>query len=272
VVDDYRMPANNKQIKYNDHWFILLAIPFIAALNYYLTYHNIQLNAFLIITFVLDTLEGYCAWYAARTVIVYLDGKILWEHNPVKRLLIQVPLVAIVIVVVLSILTETVNAIARNKPVDPSFYRYDIFIFMIWSLMINTIYIGMYFYQHSKKVVPEKQFILSKNGNVQKMIYLSEITFATVENQCTMVVCNSGKQILADYTLEKLEKALDTQSFFRANRQSIITKGIIDKVSREKDGKLILHLKKVNDLPENVVISRLKAGAFKQWISDTSVS
>jgi hypothetical protein len=260
------------QIRYNDHLFILLAIPFIAGVNYYLTYSNIHADSFFIITFVLDTLEGYCAWYAARAIIIYLDGRFHWQQGILKRLAIQIPIVAVTVVGILTVLTELVNAIYRDEPVDISFYTFDIFLFFIWSLLINSIYLGMYLFKVNARAIPEKEFIVSKNGNVQKVIYIRDIQLLFVENECILVFGDQGKQVLTDYTLEKLEKILDRSTFFRANRQCILTKKVIEKVAREKDGKLNVSLKKNANLPDQVTISRLKAQAFRQWIRESSVS
>ncbi len=51
----------------------LVAIPLISAFNYYLTYPNIHFNGYLLLTFTIDTLQGYLAWWAVRSIILKLD-------------------------------------------------------------------------------------------------------------------------------------------------------------------------------------------------------
>ncbi|MDZ7647838.1 MAG: hypothetical protein U5K54_12005 [Cytophagales bacterium] len=46
----------------------LILIPFISAFNYYLTYTNIQLSWFLLLTFTIDTVQGYCAWWGCAGI------------------------------------------------------------------------------------------------------------------------------------------------------------------------------------------------------------
>ena len=125
--------------KYNDIRLFLVLIPFINALNYYLTYTPIIFNSHTIITFLLDTAEGYAAWCGIRFVIIYLDKKILYESNPLKRILIQLVLSSVVGLMIIIGLTELINFIVKDRPVPSSFYQFDIFIFLIWFLTAKWI-------------------------------------------------------------------------------------------------------------------------------------
>src|SRR6516164_1745016 len=121
-----------EKIEYQDIIFFLILIPFINALNYYLTYSNIHFNSHTLITFIIDTLEGYAAWWGLRSVVIYLDKKMPYEVNPLKRILVQLVFTSAVGLLIIIILTELVNSIAKNSPVPSGFFEYDIFIFLIW--------------------------------------------------------------------------------------------------------------------------------------------
>ena len=56
--------------------FFLLLIPIINVFNYYLTYNTISLSWRTLLTFSIDTLEGYAAWAAVHFIILYLDKSI----------------------------------------------------------------------------------------------------------------------------------------------------------------------------------------------------
>lgn len=45
--------------KYNDVQFFLIAITLISAFNYYLTWNNIHLGWFLILTYLTDAVQGW---------------------------------------------------------------------------------------------------------------------------------------------------------------------------------------------------------------------
>ncbi|PSR52253.1 hypothetical protein AHMF7605_01305 [Adhaeribacter arboris] len=265
-------------IKYHDRWLIIVGIPLINVLNYYLTYPNIRADAHTILTFSIDTLEGYLAWYAGRAVVRVFDKKYPWEIAGWRRLLLQIPLVAVAVLSVIVSLTELINAIATDKPVPVDFYKHDIFLFVIWSFVLNGVYLGIYLYQkvtRPKEIEVENTnsnpFIITKTGNKQKVIYLREMKCFFIEHDYVRAVSDQNSQIISDFTLEKLASLLEPVHFFRANRQYIITREIVQQVIREKDGKLVLTLIKLNGLPESITISRLRATAFKQWLNDSSL-
>jgi hypothetical protein len=94
------------QHKYHDIKFFLVAIAFISAFNYYLTYNHIQFNWFLILTYSIDTVEGWLAWWLVRSIIIYLDKKMPYAQLPLKRILIQLLLTTAAGLTVIILLTE----------------------------------------------------------------------------------------------------------------------------------------------------------------------
>ncbi|HJS54069.1 MAG TPA: hypothetical protein VJ765_05975, partial [Chitinophagaceae bacterium] len=137
--------------KYNDVKFFLVAIAFISAFNYYLTYSNIKLNWFLVLTYTIDTVQGWLAWWAVRSIIIYLDKKIPYGNRPLKRILVQLIITTFTGLSIIILLTELVSWIARGRPAVPNFYFFDIFIFIIWFFVINGIYIGLHYYNEFKE-------------------------------------------------------------------------------------------------------------------------
>src|SRR5678815_1277735 len=101
--------------KYNDVKFFLIAIAFISAFNYYLTWHNIKLNWFLILTYTIDTVQGWLAWWAVRSIIIYLDKKLPYTHRPAKRIIIQCLLTTVAGLLIIILLTELVSFIAKGR-------------------------------------------------------------------------------------------------------------------------------------------------------------
>ena len=128
------MPTNQK---YNDVKFFLIAIAFISAFNYYLTWSNIRFNWFLVLTYSIDTVQGWLAWWAVRSIIIYLDKRLPYTDRPLKRILVQLLFTTAAGLLVIILLTELVSWIVRGKPALSNFYLHDIFIFIIWFLVIN---------------------------------------------------------------------------------------------------------------------------------------
>jgi zinc transporter ZupT len=101
--------------KYNDIKFFLVAIAFISAFNYYLTYTNIRFNWFLVLTYTIDTVQGWLAWWAVRSIIIYLDKNLPYTDRPLKRILVQIVLTTTAGLLIIILLTELVSLIARGR-------------------------------------------------------------------------------------------------------------------------------------------------------------
>lgn len=90
------------------------------------------------------------------------------------------------------------------------------------------------------------------------------IAYFYSENKITFAVDFKNKEYTIDYNLEQLESELDPIKFFRANRKTILNIDSVHKLTNETGGKLIIH---TIPSPEfEIVVSRLKAGEFKEWV------
>jgi DNA-binding LytR/AlgR family response regulator len=267
------MKANTaKSIYHPDIRIFLVAIPLISAFNYYLTYTNIQPNGFLLLTFTIDTIQGYLAWWAVRSIIIQLDSTLPYPSGILKRLGIQLLLTSIAGMGIIILLTELVSWIARGKSAHISFYSIDIFIIFIWFLVINGVYAGMYFYrqwqlaERDKKIkLPTGEGIVVKSGNASMLVKWNDIRFLFVEGEYVKLVTTAGKQYYLDQSLNRLEEKLPETDFFRLNRQCILHRHAIHGFTRIDNGKLEVQLQNPTTLPLELTISRTKAVAFKSW-------
>jgi two-component system response regulator LytT len=64
--------------------------------------------------------------------------------------------------------------------------------------------------------------------------------------------------------MDELEEQLDPSSFFRANRQHIISLSVIKDIHNYFNGKLKVVINKYPDV--EILISREKAVSFKHWL------
>lgn len=250
----------------------LIAIPLISAFNYYLTYPNIQLNGYLLLTFTIDTLQGYLAWWAVRSIILRLDVKLPYTSGLLKRLGIQLLLTSIAGMGIIILLTELVSWIARGKSAHISFYSMDIFIIFIWLLVINGVYTGIYFYRQwqiaeaeRKMAIPKAGGIPVKSGNSTLLVPFEEIASCYVEGEYVKLVNTAGKSYFLDISLNNLEEKLPGNQFFRLNRQCMMHRHSIAGFRRLENGKLEVQLVPSISLPVETTISRTKAVAFKGW-------
>ena len=264
------MPAHQK---YRDVKFFLVAIAFISAFNYYLTYSNIKFNWFLLLTYSIDTIQGWLAWWAVRSIIIYLDKKMPYTHRPLKRILIQLLLTTIIGLLVIIFLTELVHWIARGRPLPINFYLFDIFIFIIWFMVINGIYIGLHYYDEWKQseIQREQEKKLRKNGFTVKhgkqnlLIAFDDILGFYADEGYTVLLTWQNKKYFPDKSLDKIEDTLPEEFFFRLNRQYIIHRKALTGFKRTGDGKIDVLVNAFENFPKAIQVSRIRAASFKNW-------
>ncbi|RIV18982.1 LytTR family transcriptional regulator [Fibrisoma montanum] len=269
---------------FRDRRLFLILIPCINVITYYLTYTHLPPGWLLPLTFVIDTLEGYAAWWVFRQIIRYLDGPFPYERSLWKRVVLQCTLTVGVGIGIIIALTELVNAIATDKPVPSSFYTHDIFIISIWILVVNGIYIGAYFYYRLQQIersqledsqpapsLPQPGLVV-RLGKQSDLILYEQMAGFCVEDEYTILVTDQAKRYVLDQSLDKLEETLPAQSFFRLNRQYLLHRQIIAGFARLENGKLSVRLNTGSGIADQVSVSRTKAMAFKKWFSPDEIT
>jgi LytTr DNA-binding domain len=259
--------------KYHDIQFFLIAIAFISAFNYYLTYSNIHFNWFLVLTYTIDTVQGWLAWWALRSIIIYLDKKLPYSHRPLKRICIQFLLTTATGLLIIILLTELVSWMLRGRPARLNFYLFDVFIFFIWFVVINGIYIGMHYYNEWKQSELQRQEekkvrtggLTIKQGKQNLLVPFSDILGFYSENGYTVLLTWQNRKYFPDKSLDKIEEALPEEFFFRLNRQYIVHRDALTGFKRTGDGKINVLVNAPENFPGAIPVSRTKAVSFKNW-------
>ena len=275
LIQRNRMPTESRKAGniYRDITFFIIAIPIINAFNYYLTYSKISFSSHTLLTFLIDTVEGYAAWWVIRTIIVYLNRKLPYAPNPIKRIAIQLVFTTIAALSLIIIATESINAAAKDTPVPASFYRLDIFIFMIWSLVINGIYVGLHYYvqfetseslRRQEKQVRQEGFTVKKGKQYFNVLF-ADIAGIYIEGNYAILITTEGKKHLLEESLDAVEKQLPLEFFFRLSRKYILNRNMITGFERLEHSKLNILLADSSHFPRAITMSRLKAPAFKTW-------
>jgi len=264
--------TKNRSIYYPDIWIFLIAIPFINTINYYLTYSDIRFNLFLLITFAIDTLQGYIAWLAVRKIIIYLDKRLPYAHKPLKRILLQLFFTTVTGLIIIALTTELVSWIAHKKPAPRGFYTMDLLIIGIWFTAINGVYIGLYFYRQWITAEKEKNSGKGENGNIPVrignqniLVKFEDILLFCIESEYVQIIQRNNKKYFCDQSLEKLEKILPQNVFFRLNRQFIVHRQTVSGFKRIENGKLLVLLDTSIDFAGELIVSRTKSPTFKKW-------
>jgi DNA-binding LytR/AlgR family response regulator len=123
-----------------------------------------------------------------------------------------------------------------------------------------------------KELIPQFQrreyrrsFLVHHKGD--KLIPLKVDDFAAfyIENGIVRVITTLGQTYIIDQTLEELEVMLNPADFFRANRQTIISRDAVSDIDLWFNGRLSVNLK--IKLPDKIFISKAKAPEFKEWFT-----
>lgn len=91
-----------------------------------------------------------------------------------------------------------------------------------------------------------------------------EVAYFVSRHETTTLVTHTGARYLVDYTLEQANELLDPAAFFRVNRQTIAAAAAIRRIDLHFNGKLKLELAPAP--PDEILVSREKAAAFRAWL------
>ncbi len=109
-----------------------------------------------------------------------------------------------------------------------------------------------------------KERFVVKMGVHIHAIPVSEVVYFYAEGRTVFLVNNAGKKYIVDYTLEQLEQLLNPGMFFRVNRSVILAMhGIQDIVVFSKSRLQVYPEVKMD---KQVIVSREKVSAFKEWL------
>ncbi len=112
-----------------------------------------------------------------------------------------------------------------------------------------------------------KSRLMVRRGIEHISLRIEDIAFIFTEDKIVYVTDNNGRKFLSDRTLSELEEELDPSTFFRANRQYIVSISYIRSYRSYDRVKLMIDMA-VADLKKPVIVSQEMAGSFRKWISD----
>lgn len=115
-------------------------------------------------------------------------------------------------------------------------------------------------HKHSYK----KTFLVSFQDRLLPVSSSDIVFFYTAEDGAYLSLSHK-KSYRWQESLEQLEKQLNPEDFYRANRQFIIQRKYIEDIRHYFNGRLKIKMK--TDSPEDIIVSKAKASEFKAWLS-----
>jgi len=110
----------------------------------------------------------------------------------------------------------------------------------------------------------KKRFVV-KTGNIIKIIDVNDIECFYSAFKSSFLTTNESRSFGLDESLESIEKDVNTDDFFRVNRQFLINLKAIKEISIYSNSRLKISLNNYKE--EEIIVSREKVQAFKEWIS-----
>jgi two-component system LytT family response regulator len=108
-------------------------------------------------------------------------------------------------------------------------------------------------------------FLIPAKGDKLMPVRVNDLACFQIDTGMVKALAFDGRYYHLDYTLDELSDKLDPFSFFRANRQFIISREAIKDVDLWFSGKLAVNLKV--DTSCKIVISKARVPEFKSWFS-----
>ncbi|WP_299212597.1 LytTR family DNA-binding domain-containing protein [uncultured Aquimarina sp.] len=141
------------------------------------------------------------------------------------------------------------------------------------SLLICTLGIALLFsidIYKLHKLTSIKGTLKVEQGGKITLVKYPEIAFIYSENKIVYIVKTDGTTIFTDFTLNEVENEVSDQSFYRANRQTILHPRSVEQIKSIENGKLSVLLKPtISDKNAfQINISRYKKQEFMNWFNN----
>lgn len=95
-------------------------------------------------------------------------------------------------------------------------------------------------------------------------VKVSEICYAYSSNGFTTLSTANNISYAVQYTMDQLEKLLDPEQFFKANRQFLINRDVIQDVEHYFNRRLFVKLSCGS--PVQIIVSKTKSQDFLEWV------
>lgn len=108
-------------------------------------------------------------------------------------------------------------------------------------------------------------FLIPYRGDKLLPLAVDQVQYFCIVDGLTRAVVSSQESYVLPYTLDELAECLDPSSFFRANRQYLISRQSVRDIDLWFNNRLSINLKIPSD--EKILVSKQRVNEFKSWFS-----
>ena len=111
-----------------------------------------------------------------------------------------------------------------------------------------------------------KTRFIVRYGEHIKTIKIEDAAYFYTEDKINFLITNEGRRYTIDYNLDALESTLDPKTFFRINRQFIISINAISEMFSYSKSRVLVKLNPPSK--HETIVSTERSGDFKLWLGD----
>lgn len=111
-----------------------------------------------------------------------------------------------------------------------------------------------------------KTRFIVRYGEHIKTIKIEDIAYFFTEDKINFLTTNEGRRYTIDYNLDNLESLLNPKTFFRINRQFIISIHSIKEMFAYSKSRVLIKLNP--QAKHETIVSTERSGDFKLWLGD----
>jgi two-component system, LytTR family, response regulator LytT len=146
---------------------------------------------------------------------------------------------------------ELVTAIEKYKKIKPAAASIDI------NQLLKTF---------SNPAANYKQRFVVRYGEHIKTINIEEVAFFYTEDKVNFLTTKEGRRFAIDFNLDALEAMLDPKTYFRINRQYIISIQSIAEMFAYSKSRVLIKLNP--PAKHETIVSTERSAEFKLWLGD----
>lgn len=108
-------------------------------------------------------------------------------------------------------------------------------------------------------------FLVPAKGDKLLPLAVDEVSFFYIADSIVKAVTKEGKEYVLSQTLDELTECLNPATFFRANRQYLISRNAVKDIDLWFNHRLAINL--YINTPERILVSKVRVGDFKEWFA-----
>jgi hypothetical protein len=199
-----------------------------------------------------------------------------WNNISIKKLILLLFCISLIVISWI-IVTELLfykfyyNIISLYE--ETTFFDFDL------PITIVVLTIGSLFFYQKYYINPITEYKDCNAQNLQKLkatkgkkqvfINYKDLGLVYIENEIVTIQTLTGEKYYAEGSLSSIINQLSTTTFFRINRQAIVSRSVIKEFEKLEFQKLrVLLIEEINyDKP--MIVSKYNAPGFKKWLTNS---